>query len=244
MLILFNFINFLLNTLFCEQRRTIANIIPYKGYTTTVLFTEKLRLNKIAKHSFLRYISYAQDVDVRKIRHFFIRLFTPFVANDWYINVIIKVPRVIIGAILAFHFGPFSFGMPWSPSHLNLELFEVSPRFIGIVSNFYDPFGQFPYILGLISGLIKCFGGLFLIIGLGTRIVSFLVILLMIIFLVNSHAINFNYIFPLFFISVGCFGLYFGSGKYGLDYLLTPKKKLTDITLNDFDEFDDFDSLT
>ena len=163
----------------------------------------------------------------------YFKILTPFVANDWYLNVFIKVPQVIIGAILAFHFGPNSFGMPWSPAEFNLQLFEVSPRFLKVAANFHSPFGEFPYALGLFSGITKCFGGVFLILGLGSRIVCLLVLILMTIFLVNSHAINFNYIFPLFFISVSCYGLYFGSGKYGLDYLLSLKKKKVNTPLDE-----------
>lgn len=162
------------------------------------------------------------------LKKVFCKLFTPFVGSGLHLNLLIKIPQIVAGAILAFHFGPYSFGMPWSPEHLNLGLFEVSPRFLETLSNFYDPIGQFPKAFGLFSGITKCIGGILLILGLGSRLVAFCIIFLMTIFLLNSHAINFNYTFPLFFISISGFVLYFGSGKFGIDYLITPSKEIVD----------------
>lgn len=169
------------------------------------------------------------------IKKILYRLTVPFVAHDWYLNVLIKVPQVVVGAILAFHYGPRSFGMPWSPKELELSLFEVSQRFLEVASNFYEPFGQYPYALGLFAGIIKCFGGFLFIFGLGVRFISICLLVLMSILLANSHAFDFNYIYPLFFISVSCYALYFGSGKFGIDHLLTSKSEYVNVEFDDFE---------
>lgn len=151
------------------------------------------------------------------------RVFRPYAVDAWYLNLFIKIPQLIMGGILAFHFGPFSFGMPWSPKNLNLQLFEVAPWFIEIIKNFYEPFNYFPYAFGLFSGIVKCIGGICVMIGLGSRFFAGCIIVLMTVFLINQHAATFNFTFPLFFISVGFFTLFFGSSKYSIDQLLCNK---------------------
>lgn len=151
------------------------------------------------------------------------KVIQPFASDSWYLNLFIKVPQVVMGIILAFHFGKYSFGVPWSPDQLNLAFFEVAPWFLDVVTNFYEPIGNFPYAFAVFSGITKIVGGLALILGVFSRIASVCVIILMSIFLVNSEFIEFNFTFPLFFIAVSCFSLYFGSGKYGIDYLIAKK---------------------
>lgn len=147
----------------------------------------------------------------------------PFSADTPLLNCIIKLPQVIMGGILAFHFGKFAFGVPWSPERLNLSFFEVAPWFIEVVTNFNEPFGSNAYSFALLCGLTKIIGGILMILGLLTRLASVFVIFIMTIFLMNQDYIDFNFTYPLFFIAVSFFSLYFGSGKYGLDYLLGKK---------------------
>lgn len=151
------------------------------------------------------------------------KIIEPFAADSLLLCLFIKAPQIVVGYLLAFYFGKHSFGVPWSPGHLNLSFFEVAPWFLDVVSNFYEPIRSFPYAFALFSGLTKIVGGICLILGFLSRIASFCIILLMTIFLINQDFIEFNFTFPLFFIAVSCFSLYFGSGKFGLDYLLSKK---------------------
>lgn len=144
----------------------------------------------------------------------------PFITDSWILNVLIKIPQIIAGALLAFHFGKSQFGMPWSPQHYNLALFEVAPRLLKTVSNFHEPFRSNAYAFALFSGLTKMFGGTCLILGIFTRIASFFIFILMTVLLINNNFIEFNFTFPLFFIAVSLFALYFGSSKFGVDYLM------------------------
>lgn len=155
--------------------------------------------------------------------NFLEKIIKPFDADSWFLCLFIKVPQIVVGYLLAFYFGKNSFGVPWSPEHLKLSFFEVAPWFLDIVSNFYEPFGSNAYAFGLFSGLTKIIGGICLILGLFSRVASFCIIILMTIFLINQDFIAFNFTFPLFFIAVALFTLYFGSGKFGIDYLLAKK---------------------
>ncbi len=151
------------------------------------------------------------------------KLIIPFKVDSLLLNLLVKIPQVVIGLLLAFHLGNHSFGVPWSPEESKLALFEVAPWFLDVVSNFYPPIGNHPYSFGVFSGVTKIIGGIALIIGFLSRIASFCVMLLMTVFLINQDFIDFNLTFPLFFIAVSCFSLYFGSSKFSVDHFIATK---------------------
>lgn len=49
--------------------------------------------------------------------------------KGWIANVLIAIPRIIGGLLLALDFGSSKFGMPWTDSEKNLSLFQVAPWF-------------------------------------------------------------------------------------------------------------------
>ncbi|KPM30243.1 Hypothetical protein I595_3653 [Croceitalea dokdonensis DOKDO 023] len=151
------------------------------------------------------------------------QLFLPFYTNYWLLNCFIKVPQVAMGGLLAFHFGSRQFGVPWSPRDAGLGWFEVAPYFLDLIHQFHAPIPTFAYGFALFSGITKVFGGISLILGFATRIVALAILLVMVVFMLNQETIGFNFTYPLFFISVAISALYFGCGRYGVDYLLTRK---------------------
>lgn len=80
------------------------------------------------------------------------RVITPFEVDGLLANMLLLVPRIITGFLLAFVYAPVKFGTPWSPNSLKLELFEVADWFVIKVTEFGTPFNMMPEVFSWSAG--------------------------------------------------------------------------------------------
>ena len=154
------------------------------------------------------------------------KLIIPFRVDGILPNILILIPRVITGYFLAFVFAIDKFGTPWTPKYLELGLFEVSDQFVAIVKQFGVPFSLMPEIFSWSAGFTEAFGGILLIIGLNTRITAFFITTVMIITIIfRPWDGSWNIIPTIMFFCLGLYFMGFGSGKFGLDYLLSKRNR-------------------
>lgn len=151
----------------------------------------------------------------------------PVVLSRWWQDILLHVPRIICGYWLTVNFGSPKFGLPWSPAETNLKFFEVAFWFPVDVADFGTPFNLFPAFLAWMGAFSEAVGGVFWIIGFQTRISSMLIGATM---LVAAFAQQFNnglwFMLPalgIFWVSI--YGAILGSGRFGVDFLLTKKFK-------------------
>ena len=109
------------------------------------------------------------------------KITTPILLPHWSQDVILTLPRIVCGYLLAFDFGAAKFGMPWSPEENNLGLFEVAFWFPNDVAEYGGIFALFPVFFAWMGAFAEAVGGLFLLFGLQTRIASFLIICTMLV---------------------------------------------------------------
>ena len=77
------------------------------------------------------------------------QLIKPIVLPHWWQDLMLTIPRIVCGFLLASDFGAAKFGLPWSPPDNNLGFFEVAFWFPKDVSNYGGIFGIFPsFLLG------------------------------------------------------------------------------------------------
>lgn len=150
----------------------------------------------------------------------------PVKVKGWISNILLAVPRVGVGLILAFEMGVRKFGMPWTSADLDLSLFEVSDAFVSGVDSFGLPFSQAPGVFAWLAAASEAIGGLFLVLGLGTRFFSFLLMVTMLVavFFSKWEEGVIAMLPALGFLWVSIYGLIIGSGKIGLDYLFQKYK--------------------
>jgi putative oxidoreductase len=68
------------------------------------------------------------------------------------------------------------------------------------------------------------FGGIFLIVGCCTRLASLLIFLVMLVTLLfREFDQSWSYIPTFVFLSISILGIWFGSGRLGVDYLISKK---------------------
>ena len=158
-------------------------------------------------------------------------LITPIVQKHWQIDFAFAIPRLLCGAMLAFMFGADKFGMPWTAESQNLNLFEVSAWFPEDVANFGGIFAAAPLFFAWMGAFSEAVGGLFLLIGLKTRIASFLIMctMLVAIFFQKWDQGLWGMLPALGFLWVSIYNLLLGSGRFGMDYIIS--KKLKTITI-------------
>ena len=166
------------------------------------------------------------------------KLFTPVVQSSKIAEVLITVPRVVAGILLAFVFGASKFGMLWTPKASNLSLFEVSHWFIEDVSNFGGVFAKFPEIFAWMAAATESIGGLFLILGFKTRLTSlFLAITMLVaIFFQKWNQDLWGLLPAMGFLWIAIYHLVLGSGRYGIDYLIANKLKRNNLLITPLKE--------
>lgn len=150
---------------------------------------------------------------------------TPVIQKHWIGDFLFAIPRIICGLLLAFDFGASKFGMPWSLTE-KLGLFQVAEWFPKDVAEYGGAFALAPVFFAWMGAFSEAVGGLFLLLGFKTRIASFLIMCTMLV------AIFFQKwgqgVWPMLpamgFLWVSLFTLYLGSGKFGIDYLLSKKQ--------------------
>ena len=158
---------------------------------------------------------------------YFFKLSQPIVFTHWAQDLLVTIPRVVCGYLLAFDFGAAKFGMPWSPVDKNLGLFEVAFWFPDDVANYGGIFAVAPVFFAWMGAFSEAVGGLFLLFGLQTRITAFLILCTMLVAIFMQQIQNglWNCLAAMGFLWVAMFYLIIGSGRFGLDYLVSKNKK-------------------
>ncbi|WP_339627675.1 DoxX family membrane protein [uncultured Maribacter sp.] len=150
------------------------------------------------------------------------KLIIPFRVDRLMPNILILIPRVLIGYLLSFVFAVNKFGTPWTSKFIGLELFEVSDWFVKLVEQFGTPFTLMPEMFAWSAGFTEALGGILLMLGLNTRITAFFITTTMFVTIAFRPWDGSWNIIPIFiFFCLGLFFMGFGSGKFGLDYVLT-----------------------
>jgi putative oxidoreductase len=161
------------------------------------------------------------------MQNFLLKLTQPIKLPFWWQDFLMAIPRIACGAMLAFEFGAAKFGLPWSPTDKNLGFFEVAYWFPNDVAKYGGLFKIFPAFFAWMAAFAEAVGGLMLIVGFQTRIASFLVICTMLV-VVFLHQIQYGLwnMLPGFgFLWAALTTLIIGSGRFGIDYLLTKQIK-------------------
>lgn len=150
----------------------------------------------------------------------------PILSPYWWQDLILCMPRIVCGLLLTISFGAPKFGLPWSPVENNLGLFEVAFWFPKDVAEYGGIFEMFPAFFAWMGAFSEGIGGLFLIVGFQTRIFSFLLVCTMMVamFLQQWQAGLWNMLPAMGFLWVGIFYLINGSGRFGIDFLISKQK--------------------
>lgn len=153
------------------------------------------------------------------------RITAPTLLPAWWQDFILAIPRIICGYLLTADFGAAKFGLPWSPPENNLGFFEVAFWFPSDVAAYGGVFALFPAFFAWMGAFSEAVGGLFLIAGFQTRIFSFLVActMLVAIFMQQLNQGTWNMLPAAGFLWVSIAGIVLGSGRFGVDYLITKK---------------------
>lgn len=156
----------------------------------------------------------------------FFEITKPILLPHWVWDLFLTLPRIVCGYLLAFDFGAAKFGMPWSPADTNLGFFEVAFWFPNDVAEYGGLFALFPAFFAWMGAFAEAVGGLLLVFGLQTRMVSFLIIctMLVAIFLQQINNGLWNCLPAMGFLWPAMFYFVIGSGRFGMDYLITRKK--------------------
>jgi len=155
----------------------------------------------------------------------FSQLTKPFLLIHWSQDLLLSIPRIVCGYLLTAEFGAAKFGLPWSPSDTNLSFFEVAFWFPNDVANYGGIFALAPAFFAWIGAFSEAVGGIFLLLGFQTRIASFLIMCTMLVAIFMQQIQNglWNCLPAMGFLWVGLFYMTLGSGRFGIDYLLTRK---------------------
>lgn len=155
------------------------------------------------------------------------RILSPVVMPHWSQDVLLLLPRLVCGYLLTANFGAAKFGLPWSPPENNLGLFEVAFWFPNDVAAFGGVFAMFPALFAWMGAFAEAVGGLFLVLGLFTRPFALLVICTMLVAMFGQQfqAGLWNMLPSMGFAWVGLYTLVLGSGRFGMDQLLTSPRR-------------------
>lgn len=153
------------------------------------------------------------------------KLIKPVLMPFWWQDFLISIPRILCGFLLTSSFGADKFGLPWSPIDKNLGLFEVVFWFPQDVAHYGGIFAMFPVFFAWIGAFSEAVGGIFLLLGFQTRIASFLIMgtMLTAIFMQQIQNGLWNCLPAMGFLWISIFSLIVGSGRFGVDYLISKK---------------------
>lgn len=154
-------------------------------------------------------------------------LITPITQKHWFIDLAFAIPRIICGLWLTTMFGADKFGMPWTADSQNLNLFEVAAWFPEDVASYGGLFAIAPVFFAWMGAFSEAVGGLLLFLGLKTRIASFLIMCTMFvaIFMQKWNQGLWSMLPAIGFLWVAIYNLFLGSGRFGIDYLISKKLK-------------------
>lgn len=151
-------------------------------------------------------------------------IINPVLQKHWTGDVLLTIPRVICGLLLTASFGSDKFGLPWSSTD-NLGFFEVAAWFPKDVAEYGGIFAFAPVFFAWMGAFSEAVGGLFLMLGLKTRVASFLIMctMLVAIFFQKWNQGLWSMLPAMGFLWVAMYHLYLGSGRFGIDYLISKK---------------------
>ncbi|RTQ45995.1 DoxX family membrane protein [Hymenobacter gummosus] len=154
-------------------------------------------------------------------------LLRPLLLPHWWQDALLLLPRLVCGYLLAADFGASKFGLPWSPPDNNLGLFEVAYWFPQDVAAYGGVFALFPAFFAWMGAFSEAVGGLLLAAGLLTRVSAGLIIctMLVAIFCQQLPQGTWNALPAAGFLWAALPALLLGSGRFGLDYLLTQPRR-------------------
>lgn len=155
----------------------------------------------------------------------FVQLTRPHLLPSAWQDALLALPRLVCGFFLTADFGSAKFGLPWSPPENNLGFFEVAFWFPADVADYGGVFALFPAFFAWMGAFSEAVGGVALMLGLQTRLFSFLVActMLVAIFMQQWGQGAWQMLPAMGFLWVSLTSLVLGSGRWGIDYLLTKK---------------------
>ena len=157
------------------------------------------------------------------MKKLFKKITSPQLMAHWPADAVFAIPRVICGLLLTLSFGADKFGMPWTSADRNLGLFEVIAWFPEDVAEYGGIFAIAPVFFAWMGAFSEAVGGLLLALGLQTRIASFLIMctMLVAIFCQKWGGGVWGMLPAMGFLWVAIYNLYLGSGRFGLDFILS-----------------------
>ena len=155
------------------------------------------------------------------------RITKPILLPHWTQDLFLTIPRIVCGYLLTSSFGADKFGLPWSPIDKHLDLFEVAFWFPKDVASYGGIFALLPVLFAWLGAFSEAVGGIFLLLGFQTRIASFLIFSTMLVAIFAQQINNgmWNCLPALGFLWVSLFTLILGSGRFGIDYIITNRIK-------------------
>ncbi len=159
------------------------------------------------------------------MKKIFTLIIEPSIQKHWFADLVFAAIRFICGMLLAIDFGASKFGMPWTGEDRNLGLFEVAAWFPEDVASYGGIFAVAPVFFAWMGAFSEAVGGLLMAIGLKTRIASFLIMctMLVAIFMQKWGQGTWGMLPAMGFLWVSVYHLYLGSGRFGIDYLISKK---------------------
>lgn len=153
------------------------------------------------------------------------RIIQPLLFPVWWQDLLTAIPRIVCGYLLTADFGADKFGLPWSPADKNLGLFEVAFWFPGDVASYGGIFASFSVFFAWMGAFSEAVGGIFLLLGFQTRIFSFMIActMLVAIFMQQLGEGTWNMLPAMGFLWVSIFSMITGSGRFGIDYIISKK---------------------
>lgn len=155
------------------------------------------------------------------------KLITPYLMPHLMQDLVLAIPRITFGYFLAVNFGASKFGMPWSDTDKNLKLFEIAFWFPTDVAKYGGVFAMFPIFLAWMAAFSETIGGCAWVLGFQTRLFSFLIFctMLVVVFVHQMQNGLWNMMPGMGILFTSLFGMIQGSGRFGLDYLISKKLK-------------------
>lgn len=153
------------------------------------------------------------------------KILIPIKMPYWWQDLLFAVPRIVCGYLLTSDFGAAKFGLPWSPAENNLKFFEVAFWFPNDVAEYGGIFAMFPAFFAWMGAFSEAVGGIFLLLGLFTRPFSLLIFFTMFVavFFQQFNQGTWNMLPAMGIMWVSLFYSILGSGRFGIDYLITKK---------------------
>lgn len=151
------------------------------------------------------------------------KIIKPYLLPHWSQDLLLAIPRIVCGYLLTSEFGAQKFGLPWSPTDNGLGFFEVAFWFPQDVAQYGGVFALAPAFFAWMGAFSEAVGGIMLLFGIQTRIAAFLIICTMLVAIFMQQMQNglWNCLPAMGFLWIGIFYMLLGSGRFGIDYLVT-----------------------